>query len=237
MTTTTRKIKPRTIWTPELIAQLRDLYPHQQTEAVAAQLGVDKFAAYNKAAALGIKKSSAFLASELSGRAERGKTHPAIAKNRFQKGMTPWNKGRSYQAGGRAKETQFKPGSKPHTWLPIGTYRVVTTKGRSYLEQKTNDNPGNANVRWISVMRLVWQAHHGDIPAGHIVVFKDPAQHTTVLEEITIDKLEMIHRSAHAIRNNPHQKNPELGKLVQLKGVIQRQINRIAKEQQQGQTP
>ena len=58
-----------------------------------------------------------------------------------------------------------------------------------------------------------------------------------MLEEITIDKLEMIHRSAHAIRNNPHQKNPALGKLVQLKGVIQRQINRIAKEQQQGQTP
>ena len=56
---------------------------------------------------------------------------------------------------------------------------------------------------------------------------------TNVLEEITVDRLECISMAENAQRNHPRSRNPELARLVQLKGAITRQVNRIAKESQQ----
>jgi len=53
---------------------------------------------------------------------------------------------------------------------------------------------------------------------------------TNVLEEITLDRLELISRAEHARRNNPMSRDPEYARLVQLKGAITRQVNRIARE-------
>lgn len=47
--------------------------------------------------------------------------------------------------------------------------------------------------------------------------------------EITIDRLECITR-AENLRRNGVWRDPELGKLYQLKGAIARQVNRIRKE-------
>ncbi|MFD1839535.1 hypothetical protein [Paracidovorax cattleyae] len=71
------------------------------------------------------------------------------------------------------------------------------------------------------------------MPDGHICVFK-PGQRTTVLEEITADRVECISRAENARRNHPRNKSPELAKLVQLKGAITRQVNRIAREAKEG---
>lgn len=223
----------KTHWTPERLQLLRDLYPDQPTVSVATQMGLTSAAVYNKAHALGLKKSPAYLASEACGRVQRGQQHPHMVATQFRPGHKAWNKGISHKPGGRCAETQFKPGNRPHTWVPVGSYRVVKTKGSSYLEQKVNDLPGNTSVRWKGVHRLVWEAHHGPVPTGHIVIFKDPDQRTTVLEEITIDKLTVISRHEHAMRNHPRSKHPELGRLVQLKGAITRQVNRLAKEQKE----
>jgi hypothetical protein len=83
--------------------------------------------------------------------------------------------------------------------------------------------------RWKAVHRLVWEAANGPIPAGHIVVFK-PGTKTVAEAEITADKLECITRTENLRRNHPRNKSPELGRLVQLKGAITRQVNRIARE-------
>lgn len=80
--------------------------------------------------------------------------------------------------------------------------------------------------------RLVWEAANGPVPAGHIVVFK-PGMRTVVLEEITLDRVELITRAENARRNHPRSRDPELGRLVQLKGAITRQVNRIAREAQE----
>jgi len=48
-----------------------------------------------------------------------------------------------------------------------------------------------------------------------------------VLEEITLDKLELLTRAQNAARNSPYTRSPELGRLYQLKGQITRQVNRI----------
>ncbi|KYZ79032.1 hypothetical protein PTBPS01_03975 [Burkholderia pseudomallei] len=53
---------------------------------------------------------------------------------------------------------------------------------------------------------------------------------TNKLEEITLDRVECISMAENARRNHPRSKSPELAKLVQLKGAITRQVNRIARE-------
>lgn len=122
--------------------------------------------------------------------------------------------------------TRFQPGQRPHTWLPVGSYRISPD---GHLERKVNDLPGANHVRWHPVARLVWEAINGPVPKGHMVVFR-PGRKTAKLEDITLDRVECITRGENARRNHPQSKSPELGKLVQLRGAITRQINRRTRE-------
>lgn len=225
-TTPPRRNARKHQWTPTDIALLGDLYPDVPCADIAALMGLRPGSVYQKAMALGIKKSAAFFASDAAGRIQRGKQHPAMVANQFKAGLVPWNKGLEYHPGGRCAETQFPKGHRPHTWQPLGTLRITAD---GYLERKVTNLPGPNNVRWHGVHRLVWAEVHGPIPPRHIVVFK-PGQKTTELELITVDKLECITRAQHAQRNHPRSRNPELGRLIQLKGAITRQVNRIARE-------
>ena len=217
-------------WSPEREALLREFYPNVPARAIADALGVTDKQVYTKAKAMGIKKSDAFLVSDLSGRVRRGKQHPSMIASQFKPGMRPWNTGTHYVTGGRSAETRFGPGNKPHTWLPLGSYRTVTEKtGRQHLERKTSEAKGSNDKRWTPVTRLVWMAAHGPVPTGCIVVFK-PGQHTLVLEQITLERVECVTLADNARRNHPNSHNPELARLVQLKGAITRQVNRIQKE-------
>lgn len=149
----------------------------------------------------------------------------------FKKGHIPWNKGINFDPGGRCAETRFKKGqmsgAAQHNYVPIGTLRI--SRGGYYLERKMTDDPYlKPTMRWTAIHRLVWQDAHGPIPAGHIVVFR-PGMKTVVESEITVDRLECITR-AENLRRNGAYRDPELGKLYQLKGAIARQVNRIRKE-------
>ena len=213
---------------------MRTLYPHHTSEHVAEVLGCTVMRVYQLATRLGIKKTAEYLASDQSGRVRNGTQHLSMRLSRFKPGHEPWNKGAAFDAGGRSKETQFKPGQKPHTWKPVGTLRI----SGGQLERKTSEAKGSNDKRWTPVARLVWEAANGPTPAGHLVVFK-PEMKTTVLEEITIDRLECISRQENARRNVPWNKNPEVAALMHLRGQINRQLNRICKEDQQptGPTP
>lgn len=214
---------------------LRWLYPDFKADDVAQAVGKPTGAVHQKARALEIGKSDEFKASFLSGRIQAAHADPRMVATRFRPGQAAWNKGVKGATGlhENCRPTQFKPGQKPHTWVPVGSYRVNYSKGLPRLEKKMSETPGPNHLRWIPVAKLVWEQHHGPVPDGHIVIFKDPKLATTVLEEITVDKLLCISRAENARRNHPNSRNPELAKLVQLKGAITRQVNRIAREAQE----
>lgn len=222
-------------WTPEQLFVLHWLYPDFTAEEVAGALGKTTRGIHQKARQLRIGKSDAFKESWRSGRIQASNTDPRMVATRFKPGHTTWNKGVKGSVGlhPNCRPTQFKPGHKPKTWVPVGTYRVNVTKGIPRLEKKMNDKPGPNHVRWIPVTRLVWEQHHGPVPPKHIVVFADSKQATTALDEITVDKLVCITRAENARRNHPGNKSPELARLVQLKGAITRQVNRIKREHEQ----
>lgn len=235
--TASRTDRPgRRRWSPRDERWLRELYPDQTAAFCAQVLGRSVGQVYQKANAMGLAKSPAFWASDLSGRVRRGHEDPRMVASRFQPGVAPWNKGKPGSAGlhPNSRATQFRPGRRPEearNYLPIGSLRIT----KDGLERKLTDDPALAPARrWTPVHRLVWEAAHGPVPRGHIVVFR-PGAKTTVLADVTLDRLECISRAEHARRNHPRSKSPELAELVQLRGQITRQVNRINREAEPAQ--
>lgn len=220
-------------WTAQEVDAVRHLYPDHTADVVARVLGRHVRSVYQKAAALGLVKSEAFKASDRSGRIKRGQKSAAMQASQFKPGQAAWNKGTNFVAGGRSAETRFKKGqmvgAAQRNYKPIGSLRVSKD---GYLERKVNDTHPVPARRWVAEHRLVWEASVGPIPHGYIVVFK-PRMKTAVLDLVTADRLECISRAENAKRNHPVNKSPELAKLVQLKGAITRQVNRINREAQE----
>lgn len=221
---------PARNWTETERAMLISLYPWQRTADIARLMGIRLELVYSQASKMSLRKSPEFNATDKSGRIFKGGTLGQAGQ--FQPGQKPWNAGTHYHPGGRCSETQFKKGqmsgAAQRNYVPIGSVRVGSD---GLLERKVTDDPALFPARrWVGVHRLVWIAAHGPIPPGHIIVFR-PGQRTAIEPDITPDRLECITRRENAQRNHPNSSNPELARLIQLKGAITRQVNRITKEQ------
>lgn len=226
------RLTGRHVWTPAEDRMLRRRYPDELTETIARDLGLSTPSVYNRAHLLGLNKSAKFFASDKSARIRRGHEHPNIIASRFKPGVTPWNKGKKCAPGRggnhpNARRTQFKKGcmagAAQHNYVPIGSERISKD---GYLERKvTDDHPVPAR-RWVGVHRLVWEAERGSIPRKHMVRFK-PGCHTTVAAEITVDKLELVSMAENMRRNSYHNYPQPIPRLIQLRGALNRKINRL----------
>lgn len=136
--------------------------------------------------------------------------------SRFKQGGVPWNKGMTYRPGGRAAETQFKPGNRPQTWVPIGTERLDKD---GMLWRKVADTRSKKRD-WICVHVALWESVHGPRPKGRAIVFRDGNK-----AHIAIENLECIDRAELMRRNTVHRLPKELARAVQLLGALNRQIN------------
>lgn len=212
-------------WTPEQIEALRRLYPDFEASVVAKVIGRSTRSVHQMAGKLGLSKSEAFQAAYRERQAMRARADPRVRQNQFPKGLQPWNKGKAGSTGTHpnCRAHQFKPGNAPHTTLPLGSYRINTD---GHLQQKVSAESGNNSKRWRNVAELVWCAAHGPVPPKHIVVFK-PGMGTNRLELITLDRVECISLAENMRRNSWRTRYPELASLVQLKGAVARQVNRI----------
>ena len=83
--------------------------------------------------------------------------------------------------------------------------------------------------RWVALHRIVWERENGQVPPGHIVVFRQGLL-TTDPDLITVDRLECITRSENMQRNTYHRYGKEVAQLIQLRGVITRKIREKEKE-------
>lgn len=203
-------------WIKAEVKALRTLYPHIRTEDVAKILGRNERAIYNKAGHIGIRKSKAFKASPLSGRNVKGHA-PHGVRTRFKPGHRTWNTGlKGWQAGGRSALTRFPKGHRPHNYRPIGSKRL--TKDGT-LQIKVTDT-GYPPRDWRAAHAVLWEQHNGPIPKGHIVVFRDKRR------GIGIENLECISWAENMRRNTYHNYPKPIARLIQLRGALNRQINR-----------
>lgn len=210
-------------WSEDEIALLPDYYPIVPTDVLAILLERKRNAVHAKANGLGIKKSEEFLNSPLSGRTgfdDRGRA------GRFCKGSTPANKGvKGWQAGGRSRETQFKPGSlngsAAKRYKPVGTERISR---EGYLERKFKDD-GPPQSRWRAVHLLLWEEHNGPLPKGHAIAFRNGDK-----SDIRLENLELVSRAEMMRRNTLHRYPEEITSAIRAKGVLTRRINKLEKK-------
>ena len=220
----------RRLWTDTEIKVLKRFYADMPAAAIAAALSRPVTQIYGKAKKLGLAKSEAFLNGPHSGRLTDGTVG---VSGRFQPGIVPWNKGKPGSAGfhPNSRRTQFKKGemrgAAQHNYVPIGTTRISKD---GYLEIKANDDHPVPVRRWVAVHRVVWEAEHGPISKGHIVCFR-PGMRTAVLEEITVDRLECMTQADNMRRNSLHNYPKEIAQAIQLRGALNRRINREQKHQ------
>lgn len=219
--------RPRFKWREEVeVLMLKQHYANTPTKSLALVFGCTPTQVLRKANSLGLTKTHEYL-SQMSRQLLADPSHGAN-KTWFQKGSVPVNKGKKHPPGwapGNMARTQFKPGSRPHTWVPVGSYRVV----EGTLELKVNDLPGASNVRWKPVHRLLWEAANGPVPEGHVIAFK-PGRKSAKPEEVTLDCVECISRAENALRNSIHTLPPEIAELHRLRGSLNRQIHKRAKQ-------
>jgi hypothetical protein len=224
--------RPRVYWTAADLATLTARYADTRTADLAVELGRPEAAIYSKARVLGLSKSEAFLASDKSGRVQRGKQNPAMRATQFKPGALPWNTGTKGLVGvhPNCRAAQFKPGRPPQesrNYLPIGSRRVNCD---GYLEEKVTDDQSIVPARrWVAVHRLVWQAANGPIPRGYAVVFK-PGRKTALGADITVDAVELVSRAELMKRNSVNNLPTELVQLVKLRGALVRKINARSKK-------
>lgn len=212
-------------WTPEEDAELKRLYPHFSTALIAPEFGRTRNQLYHRAKKLGVRKSAAYVAEAKAAAGQRLEI-VGIA-TRLRPGNVPANKGKRMSPEIRAKcaPTMFKPGRPPElasNYAPIGSTRIVYGN----LERKVTDDPSIYPARrWRPVHRLVWEAAHGPVPPGHVVVFRR-GRHTTIEAEITLDRLECISRRENMRRNSVHNYPEPLKRVIRAKAQLVREINK-----------
>lgn len=138
---------PRRLWQSWEVEVLRRLYADTLTADIARAIGRETRGVAQKAHQLGLKKSRAFI--QRTSRDRTSDPRHACHAHAFKPGHVPSNKGlrRPGWTSGDMARTQFKPGQRPWTTLPIGSFRVSPN---GILEQKFSDAPGNHQARWRS---------------------------------------------------------------------------------------
>lgn len=220
-----RRAKDRKPWTSHDESRLFLLYPNTPMPELTKLFERPYWSIYNKAYAMGLRRSDEYLAGEHACRLRR-EDNPGTG-TRFQKGQTSWNKGISYTAGGRSAETRFKAGTlsgKAAMLLqPIGTERVT----KDGIRQRKVCDDGPPQRRWKSVHMILWEEANGAVPTGHIVVFRD--KNTA---NINIGNLELISRAENMLRNTIHRYPPELKETIRQLGKLKRAISEAPNEKQ-----
>jgi len=208
-------------WAPEDVAILVELYPDTLTSEIANILGVGLFRVRNKAHNLGLKKSKGFIS--MTGK--MSSNHPNAIASRFKQGLIPENKGKkqtefmSPEAIERTKATRFKKGDIPRNIKQTGYERIDSKDGYIYI--KTEDG-------FKLKHRVVWEQHHGTIPPGHNIQFKDGN-----ILNCTIENLYMISRSEQLRQENSmYARYPiDVQLAIKAKGALNRQINKLTKHE------
>jgi hypothetical protein len=203
-------------WSKKEDALVRRRYANTSTADIAREIGRTTRAVYMRADLFGLKKSAEYLASGNAGRIQRGRTDPRMVRSQFRKGQPAWNKGLRGVVGVQpeCRATQFRPGQMPTNHKPVG-YERVNADG--YRERKVAEPK---TFRAVHV--LLWEEHLGPVPQGFAVIFKNGNK-----ADIRIDNLALVSRADLMRRNSYHNRYPkEIALAIQLKGALQRQINK-----------
>ena len=207
-------------WTQQEEETLSRLYedPKVFAKDIGTILGRTLPQIYQKARAMGLKAPMERL--RMAGKI--GMQHPKSVATRFHKGHIPQNKGKkvSPEIYEKMSHTMFKKGHISENKREVGAERVNVY---GYIEIKVAE----PNV-WRLKHRIVWEQHNGAIPPGYNVQFKNHNTQDCSIENLyLISKAEQMRNENSLIAKYPK----ELQDVIRLKGVVNRQIHKHQKNQ------
>ncbi len=219
-----KKIRQRHKVTPEELDYIKEKYTNTQSSALAKELGISIYTLYNIAFNHKIKKDPE-LVRQIAREKMLDPNHPG-RKNWIAKGNTPPNKGKKQheymtpEAIERTKPTRFKKGHTPANHKPIGHERI-NKDGYVWVKIKETGTFRQKH-------RVIWEKHHGKIPAGYNVQFKDGDK-----LNFDIENLYLISRSDQMkFENSMYVRYPqEIQLAIQITGALNRQINKQLKSE------
>lgn len=196
--------------TTEQIDYIVEHYPYQYTKEVAQHLNLSESTIYNLVFRLKLKKDATFRAMELQRQADR--LRQVGNKSRFKKGTKPPNYGKkmSPELYEKCKNTMFRKGEKPHNWKPDGSER---TDVEGYTMIKVNG-------KYIQKHVHIWNQHHGEIPKGSAVIFKDGNRQNLIIENLTL-----VTRGELMLKNTIQRYDPELQFTMKVLSKLKKKID------------
>jgi hypothetical protein len=218
-------------WKARELAKIRREYPTVPGLLLARSLGCTLSQLYRAAHQMRLKKSDEVIA-QMARERIADPNHPS-RRYRYPKGNIPANKGlrRPGYAPGRMADTQFKKnersGVAAEKWKPIGTV-VADAEGflRVKIAERINGEPkGWAKEIWPLLHWRTWEEHHGPIPPGHKVVFKDGDR-----ANCAIENLELLSNAEMMLRNSIHNLPEELKDTIMLLGRVKRKVRENAEK-------
>lgn len=207
-----RRDRANMIWPTAMVRKLKKLYPNHTNEWIANKLGTTPGAIGGKAFVLGLRKDRVWL-MEVSKKGQFKKGH--IPKNKGKK----WDEYLSKEKQEAILRTTFKKGTVPSNHKPVG------------YERKTKDGYWEIKVAEPNLFkakhRILWEQHHGPIPKGVNIVFIDGNTDNITIENLRAETMvEKFNRCCSIHTTLP----PEIRELVQLKGALNRQLNKVTGE-------
>jgi hypothetical protein len=212
-------------FTEDEILFLKEKYDNTSTSDLAKLMNRPIRSIYGKAHELGLKKSSEFLQSALSGRLQKGNTLGADFT--FKKGHIPPNKGKKITefmdsiTQEKFKANMFKPGNTPHNACKDWEERIYTdTNGKKYIKIKV---PGINKM----VFKHIWlyTKTYGEIPKGNVVAFMDGNSLNCVAEN-----LRTIPMAENMLRNSIQRFPEELKSVIRLLSKLNKKIEQNEKQ-------
>lgn len=148
-----------------------------------------------------------------------------VKESRIQKGSVSYNKGMrveqfmNAEAIERCKKTRYKTGHLPHnTKKDLDVSIRPDKRGVKYLHIRI------ALAEWIPLHRYNWIKVHGEIPKGMKLLFKDRNPFNC-----NIDNLELLTPGELMKRNSVHNYPAPIARIIQLRGALNRKINKHLK--------
>lgn len=211
-------------FTPEMIAELKLLYPNTHSQELADHFNCSYRKICNLAFQLQLKKNIEWI-REVSRQKMLDPNHPG-RKSWIKKGNVPMNKGKKQseymtpEAIEKTKPTRFQKGQICWKHKEVD-YERLTKDG--YLQIKVAE-PNVFKLKH----RMLWEEHNGPIPKGYNIQFKDGNK-----LNCSIDNLYIISRSDQLkYRNSLIVRYPvNIQLAIRAKGALNRQINKILNQQ------
>lgn len=213
MTKSKNKLSPRKVWLTGEDDLLLQYYPNTLSKDLAKAFGCTLSQIYNRAYTLNIAKSKAFIAQNALENINRP-GHGA-RQSQFKLGQTPPNKGMKGICYAGSEVGHFPKGHKPANYCEVGSLRINSDGG---LDIKLADGLRE----WYYLSHYNWFLAHGEWPGhGMCLRFLDGDIHNP-----DIENLQLITRKENMRLNSVHTNYPpEIARLVQLRGALNRHIN------------